>query len=142
MTSKPSFSKFNRVAALYRKCRAFMLMELSITKTPLEASEHLVLSKETMRSFARCVVNGNTGSMFRDMDIPKYMFEAKPVTPSTWVELQKMELDTYMLVNRTAMLVDPVTREYCYVFWDEAGQCSNPYPTQREALKAVSAYQP
>lgn len=74
------------------------------------------------------------------LDTPRYMFAERPVTPSTWIDLQNMQLDTYMLVKRTGLLVDPVTREYCYVYWDAADQCSNPYATQAEAVSAKILY--
>lgn len=71
---------------------------------------------------------------------PKYMFAERPVTPSTWIDLQNMQLDTYMLEGRTGLLIDPVTREYCYVYWDEGDQCSNPYATHAEAIRAGIRY--
>lgn len=73
-------------------------------------------------------------------DIPKYMFAERPVTSSTWLELTSAQLDTYMLSDGTALLVDPQNREYCYVFWDEAEQCSNPYPNHAEAVMARTVY--
>lgn len=73
-------------------------------------------------------------------DIPKYMFAERPVTSSTWLELTSVQLDTYMLSDGTALLVDPQNREYCYVFWDEAEQCSNPYPNHAEAVMARTVY--
>lgn len=73
-------------------------------------------------------------------DIPKYMFAERPVTFSTWLELTSAQLDTYMLSDGTALLVDPQNREYCYVFWDEAEQCSNPYPNHAEAVMARTVY--
>lgn len=72
--------------------------------------------------------------------IPKYMFAERPVTPSTWLELTSAQLDTYMLSDGTALLVDPQKREYCYVFWDEGEQCSNPYPNHAEAVMARTVY--
>lgn len=73
-------------------------------------------------------------------DIPKYMFAERPVTSSTWLELTSAQLDTYMLSDGTALLVDPQNREYCYVFWDEGEQCSNPYPNHAEAVMARTVY--
>lgn len=73
-------------------------------------------------------------------DIPTYMFAERPVTPSTWLEITSTQLDTYMLSDGTALLVDPQNREYCYVFWDEGEQCSNPYPNHAEALTARTVY--
>lgn len=73
-------------------------------------------------------------------DIPQYMFRERTVTPNTWLELTQAELDTYDLSDGTALLVDPETREYCYVFWGEAEQCSNPYPNHAEAVMARLVY--
>lgn len=143
MTTKRIPTNFDRVSALYRKCRAYMLTELMKqggTATIKQRAEHLILTKNTMHAFADCVAKGNAESMFRDMDIPKYMFAERPVTPSTWLELTSAQLDTYMLSDGTALLVDPVTRQYCYVFWDEAEQCSNPYPSHAEAVMARTVY--
>ncbi|QPL10843.1 hypothetical protein PP754_gp002 [Pectobacterium phage Possum] len=71
---------------------------------------------------------------------PQYMFTERPVTPSTWLELTASQLDTYMLSDGTALLVDPDTRQYCYVYWDEAAQCSNPFPNHAEAVMARTVY--
>lgn len=128
--------------ALYRKCRAAIVK--SLQQDGLNNSniaQYLTLTTETMKAFINCVDKNDTGNMLV-LDIPQYMFKDKPVTPNTWVELQQMSLDTYLLSDGTALLTDPVTREYCYVFWDEAGQTSNPYPTHAEAVAALSAYIP
>lgn len=74
------------------------------------------------------------------LDVPQYMFKDKRVTPSTWIDIQNMQLDCYELGNHIALLIDPVTREYLYVFWDEAAQCSNPYPSYSDALAACKRY--
>lgn len=71
---------------------------------------------------------------------PQYMFKDKEVSPHTWIDIQQMQLDCYELGNHVALLVDPVTREYLYVFWDEAAQCSNPYPSYSDALAACKRY--
>ena len=72
---------------------------------------------------------------------PKYMFEGKPTHTGTWLELQANDkLRVYDISNHVAMLVEPDTGDYCYVYWDEAAQCSNPYPTFDEAAKACEAY--
>ena len=82
----------------------------------------------------------NPGKTKPVRDIPKYMFAERPVTSSTWLELTSAQLDTYMLSDGTALLVDPQNREYCYVFWDEVEQCSNPYPNHAEAVMARTVY--
>ena len=72
---------------------------------------------------------------------PKYMFKDKPVKSDTWLELQANDkLRVYDISNHVAMLVEPDTGDYCYVYWDEADQCSNPYPTFDKAAKACEAY--
>lgn len=72
---------------------------------------------------------------------PKYMFKDKPVKSDTWLELQANDkLRVYDISNHIAMLVEPDIGDYCYVYWDEADQCSNPYPTFDEAVKACEAY--
>lgn len=71
----------------------------------------------------------------------QYMFEGKPVDSGTWLELQANDkLRVYDISNHVAMLVEPDTGDYCYVYWDEAAQCSNPYRSYAEAARACSAY--
>lgn len=72
--------------------------------------------------------------------VPQYMFKDKEVSPHTWIDIQQMQLDCYELGNHVALLIDPVTREYLYVFWDEAAQCSNPYPSYKDAVAACERY--
>ena len=73
--------------------------------------------------------------------VPQYMYKDKPVKSSTWLELEANDkLRVYDISNHVALLVDPDTGDYCYVYWDEAAQCSNPYPTFDEAAKACKAY--
>ena len=74
------------------------------------------------------------------LDVPQYMFKDKKVSPHTWIDIQNMQLDCYELGNQIALLIDPVTREYLYVFWDEADQCSNPYPSYNDAVAACKRY--
>lgn len=72
---------------------------------------------------------------------PKYMFKDKPVKSDTWLELQANDkLRVYDISNHVAMLVEPITGDYCYVYWDEAAQCSNPYSSYTEAAQACNAY--
>lgn len=73
-------------------------------------------------------------------DIPQYMFKDKPVTPTTWIDIINMQLDHYDLDANLSLLIDYETREYCYVYWDEACQCSNPYPTYKAAFDACKRY--
>lgn len=139
--SKTAITEFDRVSALYRKCRAYLLLKLiQDGGSQWDVAEHLVLTKETMHAFSRCVVNGNDAGMYADMDIPKYMFKDKPIAPNTWIDLQNMQLDAYDITKQVAMLVDPVTREFCFVFWDEAGQCSNPHKSFADAQVAYYHY--
>lgn len=64
----------------------------------------------------------------------QYMFEGKPAHSGTWLELTANDkLRVYNISNHVAMLVEPDTGDYCYVYWDEAGQCSNPYRSYDEA---------
>lgn len=70
----------------------------------------------------------------------KYMFEDKPVTSTTWIELQNMELNVYYVTDVLALLVEPDTGNYCYVYFNEVDECSNPYPTFEEANNALKAY--
>ncbi len=73
--------------------------------------------------------------------IPQYMFKDKPAHTGTWLELTaNTALRVYELGNHVALLTEPDTGDYCYVFWDEAGQCSNPYPTHAEAIRACNLY--
>lgn len=126
--------------AMYRKCRAAIVKSLQRDGTSNSAiAQYLTLTTETIKAFIDCVDKNDTGSMLV-LDIPQYMFKERPVTPITWIELQEMSLDVYMLSDGTALLTDPVTREYCYVFWDEAQQASNPYPTHAEAVNALLTY--
>lgn len=72
---------------------------------------------------------------------PKYMFKDKPVKSNTWLELQANDkLRVYDISKHIAMLVEPDTGDYCYVYWDEAAQCSNPYSSYAEAVHACNAY--
>lgn len=72
---------------------------------------------------------------------PKYMFEGEPTHSGTWLELTANDkLRVYDISKYVAMLVDPDTGDYCYVYWDEAAQCSNPYSTFDEATEACDAY--
>lgn len=132
-------SDFDNVGNLYRRCRAYMVKQLQAEGASNDRiANHLTLTTNTMTAFIKCSENLNTPAFA--LNEPKYMFAERPVTPSTWMELQRMQLDTYMLADHTALLVDPVTRDYCYVYWDEVEQCSNPYPSQAEALMARMVY--
>lgn len=105
--------------------------------------KHPVDSLFTMyRKCRAAIVKSMQEDGLRNSAIAQYMFKERPVTPTTWIELQEMPLDTYILSDGTALPTDLVTREYCYVFWDEAGQASNPYSTHAEAVAALSAYIP
>lgn len=73
--------------------------------------------------------------------VPQYMFKDKPAHSGTWLELTANDkLRVYELSNYVALLTEPDTGDYCYVYWDEAGQCSNPYPTFDEAANACNGY--
>ena len=74
------------------------------------------------------------------LNVPQYMFKDKEVSPHTWIDIQNMQLDCYELGNQIALLINPITREYLYVFWDEAAQCSNPYTSYNYAIAACKRY--
>lgn len=70
-----------------------------------------------------------------------YMFEGKTITPTTWCDLSaNRKLRTIMLPQHCAMLVDDAAYTYCFVYFDEAGQCSNPYKSFDEANAALDDY--
>ena len=76
---------------------------------------------------------------------PKYMFKDKPVKSDTWLHGYLCHIHAAchqpeVLAMYQTLLVEPDTGDYCYVYWDEADQCSNPYPTFDEAAKACEAY--
>lgn len=72
---------------------------------------------------------------------PQYMFEDKPTNSGTWLELTANDkLRVYNISSYVSILVDPDTGDYCYVYWDEAGQCSNPYRSYDEAARACNFY--
>lgn len=138
-TTKPVKNSFDSVLALYRRCRAHMVKHLkAYGLSDSKIADYLTLTTDTMLAFIKCA--DYTLSPVCTLEPPKYMFAERPVSPATWLELQSGQLDTYMLANNTALLIDPVTREYCYVFWDEGEQCSNPYPTQQAAFEAMADY--
>lgn len=71
----------------------------------------------------------------------QYMFKDTPAHSGTWLELTtNIKLRVYDISNQVAMLVDPDTGDYCYVYWDEAAQCSNPYSSYADAAQACNAY--
>lgn len=72
--------------------------------------------------------------------LPKYMFENTPVTGSTWLDLQQKTLTCFGLADGTALLLDTASLEYCFVYWDEGAQCSNPYESHVEAVAARAEY--
>jgi hypothetical protein len=72
---------------------------------------------------------------------PKYMFEGETTHGGTWLILSDNDkLRVYDISIHVAMLVDPDTGDYCYVYWDEADQCSNPYPSYKDAANAFERY--
>lgn len=125
----------NNILKMYFLVRAQLLIDLTINK---ELQKYVRLSPDALHE-AAVKVSAMSKTEYV-LDPPKYMFTDKPVTPTTWIELQAMQLDTYPLTSTTALLVEPVTREYCYVYWDEAGQCSNPYTNLQDALNGLAAY--
>lgn len=73
--------------------------------------------------------------------VPQYMFKDAQITGSEWITLtERTDLDCYSLGTHLALLTDPATREYCFVYFDEADQLSNPYPTLGAAQEALSVY--
>lgn len=68
-----------------------------------------------------------------------YAFKDKELTGSEWLELQE---DHWVVCNinthGVALLV--CDGKYCFVYWDEADQCSQPYPTVEAASNARAAY--
>lgn len=69
--------------------------------------------------------------------VPQYMFKDTPVDNDI---AANTDLDWYELEGHIFMLVNPVTREYCYVYTDECDQPSKPYPTLADAHRALSVY--
>lgn len=70
-----------------------------------------------------------------------YMFDNQTVHSGTWLDLTINTSLVTMPINKyVAMLVDINAHEYCFVFWDEADQCSNPYRTFEEAMAAFNNY--
>lgn len=75
------------------------------------------------------------------MKLIAYMFENEEVTPTTWIELQGDESITCVFVlPNIALLLSEDKTEYCFVYFDEAGQCSNPYRTFDEAQHSFVHY--
>lgn len=70
-----------------------------------------------------------------------YMFKDIELDGGEWAELQLDDsIYTVPLPNdRLAMLVNQ-RGEYCFIFWDEADQCSQPYPTVAAAKAASAQY--
>lgn len=69
-----------------------------------------------------------------------YAFKDKELDGTEWMELQE---DHWVVCNIStpdvSMLVSH-TGTYCFVYWDEADQCSQPYPTVEAAKNARIAY--
>ncbi|BBK09377.1 hypothetical protein [Klebsiella phage 05F01] len=108
-------TKFDSIATLYRLCRASMVSQLKLQGlSDLKIAHSLTLTKNTLLSFIKCTEDTSTIPFV--LDAPQYMFANREVTPTTYIDIQVMGLDTYPLSNGTALLVDPVTREFCYVF--------------------------
>lgn len=73
--------------------------------------------------------------------VPQYMFKDAQITGIEWIALQeRTDLDCYPVGTHLYLLTDPATREYCFVYSDEADQLSNPYPTLDAAQEALSVY--
>ncbi|XAG95335.1 hypothetical protein MIF8_44 [Erwinia phage MIF8] len=73
--------------------------------------------------------------------VPQYMFKDAQITGIEWIALQeRTDLDCYPVGTHLYLLTDPATREYCFVYSDEADQLSNPYPTLDAAQEAMSVY--
>lgn len=70
-----------------------------------------------------------------------YMFKDIELEGNEWIEIQSDDsIYTVPLPNdRLAMLVNQ-RGEYCFIFWDEADQCSQPYPTVAAAKAASAQY--
>ncbi len=69
--------------------------------------------------------------------VPQYMFKDAPVDNDI---AANTDLDWYELEGHIFMLVNPVNREYCYVYTDECDQPSKPYPTLADAHHALLMY--
>lgn len=70
-----------------------------------------------------------------------YMFDKRELTGGEWAELQLDEsiYTVPLALEGIAMLVNQ-RGEYCFIFWDEADQCSQPYPTVTAAKAARTHY--
>lgn len=129
----------NNLINLYFKVKAAMMLAMANDPAACEEiTKRVRLSNDVLGEAAQAVVGAVNNEY--SLDAPTYMFADKPVTPSTWIDIQAMRLDTYPITDEVALLVDPVTREYCYVYWDEAAQCSNPYPNLQDALNGLANY--
>lgn len=72
-----------------------------------------------------------------------YMFSDKEITPTTWIDLQKaicnQELSCVEMDARVARVTD-TSGGFCFIFWDEVGQASNPYESEEAARSAARRY--
>lgn len=69
-----------------------------------------------------------------------YAFKDKELDGTEWLELQE---DHWVVCNISAPDVSMLVSHagtYCFVYWDEADQCSQPYPTIEAAKNARIAY--
>ena len=76
---------------------------------------------------------------------PYYMFSNKSINPNTWVELQQAAAAGALIASPVGLhlmkLETIEDRDYCFVYCDEAGQFSNPFPSQPQAEEGLVKYQ-
>lgn len=76
---------------------------------------------------------------------PYYMFANKQVTPNTWLELQQAASAGALIatpVGLNLMKLETIEdRDYSFIYLDEAGQFSNPFPSQPQAEEGLAKYQ-
>lgn len=69
-----------------------------------------------------------------------YAFKDKELNGDEWLELQEDHWTVCNISTPGVSMLVSFAGTYCFVYWDEADQCSQPYPTVEAANNARIAY--